>query len=163
MTYEKPTAKVIQFSRDDHIVTIVLEMSSLLSEPLAPAGLYATDEREQEVLQLHKLKARNGNVLTFETYDDVAELPSVGADYVFQVWWTPDQLAAVTDTSRKWTYETYPENEAHNHCLLTWESIGADAEHKTGWRCGTDWITERAYKQYIVGDKLRLRHRATSV
>ena len=162
MTYEEPTAKVIQLSRDNDVVTVVLEISSLLSEPLAPGGLYVTHKTEQEVIQLHKLKAADGNVLTFENYDHVGELPSVGTDYIFRVWWTPNQLEAVTDTSRKWSYEKYPDNEDHDHCLLTWEAIAADAEHKAGYRCGKDWITEQAYETYIVGDKLRLRHRAKS-
>ena len=53
MTYEEPTAKVIQLSRDNDVVTVVLETSSLLSEPLAPGGLYVIDKPEQEVIQLH--------------------------------------------------------------------------------------------------------------
>ena len=162
MTYEEPTAKVIQLSRDNDVVTVMLELSSLLSEPLSPSGLYVTDKPEQEVLQLHKLKAADGNVLTFENYEHIGELPSLGTDYIFRVWWTPDQLEAVTDTSRKWNCENYPDNEDHDHCLLTREAIGADAEHKAGYRCEKDWITAQAYETYIVGDKLRLRHRAKS-
>jgi hypothetical protein len=162
MTYEEPSAKVIQLSRDNDVVTVVLEISSLLSEPLAPGGLYVSDRPEQEAIQLHKLKAADGNVLTFENYDHVGDLPSVGTEYIFRVWWTPDQLEAVTDTSRKWNYEKYPDNGDHDHCLLTWEAIGSDEEIKAGYRYGDDWITEQAYETFIVGDKLRLRHRAKS-
>jgi hypothetical protein len=162
MTYAEPTAKVIELSRDSDVVTMVLEVSSLLSEPLAPSGLYVTDRPEQEAIQLHKLKAADGNVLTFESYDHVGNLPSVGTNYIFRVWWTPDQLEVVTDTSRKWSYENYPDKEDHDHCRLTWEAIGADAEHKAGYRCGKEWITEQAYETYIVRDKLRLRDRAKS-
>jgi hypothetical protein len=132
MTYAEPTAKVIELSRGSDVVTVVLEVSSLLSEPLAPGGLYVTDRPEQEAIQLHKLKTADGNVLTFENYDHVGDLPSVGIDYIFRVWWTPYQLEAVTNTSRKWNYENYPDNEDHDHCLITWETIGADAEHKAG-------------------------------
>jgi hypothetical protein len=162
MTYQEPAAKVIQLFCDNDVLTVVLEISSLLCEPLAPGGLYLTHKPEQEVLQLHKLKAADGNVLTFESYDHVGDLPSVGAEYIFRVWWTPDQLEVVTDTSRKWKYEKYPDNEDHDHCLLTSEAIGADEEHKAGYRCGKDWITEQAYETYIVGYKLRVRYRVNT-
>jgi hypothetical protein len=159
MRYKEPKAKVVHASRRDDVITVVVEVSSLFSEPLAPGGLYLIGKPEQEIMQLHSLKATNGNAITYETYDYAGELPTVGAEYIYRVWWTPGQIAAVTDTSRKWSYEEYPDNGDHDHCLLTGETIAADAEQKAGYRSGKDWITEEAYKTYIVDDKLRIRHR----
>lgn len=159
MTYKEPKAKIVHASRRDDVVTVVVAVTRLFSEPLAPAGLYLIEKPEQEVIQLHSLKTSNGNVLTYKTYDYVGELPTVGTEYIYRVWWTPDQQAVVTDTSRKWSYEEYPDNGDHDHCLLTWETIAANAEQKAGYRSGKDWITEKAYKTYIVDDRLRLRHR----
>ena len=159
MTYKEPKAKIVRASRRDDVVIVVIEVTRLFSEPLAPAGLYLVEKPEQEVIQLHALKTSKGNVLTYETYDYVGELPTVGTEYIYRIWWTSDQLSAVTDTARKWSYEEHPDNGDHEHCLLTWETIAADAEQNAGYRSGKDWITEDAYKTYIVDDKLRLRYR----
>jgi len=89
----------------------------------------------------------------------IGVLPTIGTNYIYRLWWTTDQLQAVTNTSRQWTYEVYPSNGDHDHCILSWEPIGVDEVHKAGYRSGKDWITEEAYRTYIVNDKHRLRHR----
>jgi len=162
VSYKEATAKVVQVARSVDAATVTVEVSRLPSEPLAPAGLYTLDNTGQEVIQLHKLIAASGNILTYEIYDDVDDWPEVDSVYIHRVWWTLDQLEAVTDASRKWTFDEYPDNGEHDHCLLTWNTIAAYADHKTGYHSGKDWITEEAYKTYIVDDKLRLRHRAKS-
>jgi hypothetical protein len=158
LIYQESKAKVVQVSRGTDVVTVVIQVSSLFSEPLAPGALYLLDNPEKKIIELHRLKAARGTVLTYETYDHVGDVPNLGAEYICQVWWTPNQLEAVKDTSRSWTYEKYPDNGDHDHCLLTWETIAADAQHKAGYRSGKDWITEEAHKTYIVEDKLRVRN-----
>ncbi|GEM_PF-1633126 len=159
--YEEPKAKVIDISRRNDIVTIILEVSSIDPGPLAPSGLYVVGDPGKQVIEFHKLQAANGKVLTFETYNYNGKLPDIGSLYLHRLWWTPDQLEAVKDTSRIWTHEKYPDNGDHDHCLLTWETIAAYAEQNGGYRSGRDWITEAAYQTYIVDDKLRVRKKQT--
>jgi hypothetical protein len=157
MNYKEPTAKVIDVEISGDTVTIKIEVSELPSPPLAPGGL---NTPEQEVIQLHNLQIQDHNVLTYHTYEHKGDLPQLGTEYIYRLWWRPDQLEAVTDTNRIWIYAEYPDNGNHEHCLLTWETIAAYSEHKGGYHSGKDWITEEAYKTYILEDKLRLRQRA---
>jgi hypothetical protein len=63
---------------------------------------------------------------SFHTYTpQFASAELVGKQYVFRPWWTKNQLALVTDTSRTWVLEAYPDNGTHAHCELTWELIAA--------------------------------------
>ena len=160
MNYKEPTAKVIDLDISGDTVTIKIEVSQLPSPPLAPGGLYLLNKPEQEVIQLHNLQTQNQNVLTYTTYEHKGNLPQIGTEYIYRLWWRPDQLEAVTDRNRNWAYEEYPDNGGHEHCLLTWETIAAYSEHNGGYRSGKDWITEEAYKLYIIEDKLRLRQRS---
>ena len=160
MNYKEPTAKVIDVEISGDTVTIQIEVSQLPSPPLAPGGLYLLNMPEQEVIQLHDLQTQNQNVLTYKTYEHKGDLPHVGTEYICRLWWRPDQLEAVADTNRSWIYEEYPDNGDHEHCLLTSETIAAYSEHKGGYRSGKDWITEEAYKLYIVENKLRLRQQS---
>jgi hypothetical protein len=160
MNYKEPTAKVIDVEISGDTVTMKIEVSQLPLPPLAPGGLYLLNMPEQEVIQLHNLQMQDQNILTYRTYEHKGDLPQLGAEYIYRVWWRPDQLEAVTDTKRNWIYAEYPDNGDHDHCLLTWETIAAYSEHKGGYRSGKDWITEEAYKTYILEDRLRLRQRA---
>jgi hypothetical protein len=160
MSYQECSAKVTDVMKNGDVVSTTLEVTEVPSYPPAPAGLYSDKPDNHEAIQLHKLAKIDGKTLTYETYKHQGLLPKLGDVYIFRLWWTPDQLEAVKDTFRSWALEEYPENSDHTHCLLTWETIGAKADHKIGYRSGRDWITEEAYKTYIVDDLLRVRHRS---
>ena len=110
MKYKEPTAKVIDAEISCDTATIQIEVSQLHSPPLAPGGLYLLNMPEQEVMQLHDLQTQNQNILTYKTYEHKGDLPQVGTEYIYRLWWRPDQLEAVTDTKRSWVYEEYPDN-----------------------------------------------------
>jgi hypothetical protein len=83
-----------------------------------------------------------------------------GGRYIFRGLFTADALELVTDTSREWIREPYPDNGDHDHCALTWARIAADEGDGCGYRSGSDWISVEAFELYIKGDRLRVRSQA---
>jgi hypothetical protein len=123
--------------------------------PFAPAGLYDIETEALEAAQLHKLVTVNGScdAASFHTYTpQFASAELVGKQYVFRPWWTKNQLALVTDTSRTWVLEAYPDNGTHAHCELTWELIAAHEGHRVAYRSGNFWVTQQAYETLIRAD-----------
>jgi hypothetical protein len=140
------------------VVLTVLKMEYLPGPPLAPGGLWDPDDESRAVLQLHKLVEQSNSTLVFETYDHAGPLPEPGRHYIFGSWWTSDALDAVLDRQAVWVRERYPDDGAHEHCLLTWETIAAYGPYqREGYRSEHGWITMAAYETYIEKDLLRLR------
>ena len=108
MSYKERNAKVTDVMKNGDVVITTLEVTQVPSDPLSPAGLYLDKPDDHEAIQLHKLIKADGNALTYETYRHQGLLPKPGNIYIYRVWWTPDQLEAVKDTSRSWTLEKYP-------------------------------------------------------
>ncbi|HMJ00746.1 MAG TPA: hypothetical protein VK488_12990 [Gaiellaceae bacterium] len=153
MTYTESTAQLVDVARSGDVTTTRLLASEAVSEPLAPAGLYAGPDAPDEVWQLHKLVEREADgSLVFETYGS-GPPPQAGERFVFRPWWTPGQLAIAADRTLDWRREQYAKGD-HEHCLLTWETIlpGATAYHSTA-----GWLATAAYERFIRDDLLRLR------
>ncbi|CAA9566414.1 MAG: hypothetical protein AVDCRST_MAG88-1933 [uncultured Thermomicrobiales bacterium] len=157
MRYQEPLATTVAADRRGDTARIVLHAERVPSPPIAPAALYDQDNPAREIFPLHKLAGQSGDHLTFEAYEVVAALPPIGARFILRSWWTADALAAVIDRAAVWVRQAYPDNGDHDHCLLTWEPIAADATCSEGYRSRHGWITTAAYEQYIQRDVLRLR------
>lgn len=161
--YRLPTATILAAGSAGEVATVALVISQedYLDYPIAPAGLWQLDA-DVLVFPLHQLVGREGLQLVFETYGRTAQEPHVGTMYEFCSWWIPDAMDAVRDTSAKWERQTYPD-DGHAHCLLTYETIAAYADHKEGYRSTHGWITVEAHREFIEQDTLRVRSRWRSI
>lgn len=142
-------------------VALVIWQEDYLGYPIAPASLWQLDS-DVSVFPLHQLVGREGLRLVFETYGRTVQAPPVGITYEFCSWWLPNAMDAVRDSSAKWERQTYPD-DGHAHCLLTYETIAAYADHKEGYRSSHGWITVDAYREFIEQDPLRVRSRWRSI
>ena len=108
---------------DDVLTTTVRVIEGQLpGPPLAPAGLYRVAPW-REVLSFHRLVRASRDEATFETLDATRKAPA--GQYILQPWWTPRQLALVTDMSTVWTPGRYEEGSGNDpFCALTWQNFG---------------------------------------
>ncbi len=67
------------------------------------------------------------------------------------------RMEAALDISEQWVRKKFPEKEDHEHCLFTWEKIGAGSSNDEGYHSKYRWITVDAYKMHICDDIYRLR------
>lgn len=72
-------------------------------------------------------------------------------------------MDTVRDVTAECELQNYPDNDNHDHCLLTWETIAAYTDHKEGYRSSDGWITVAAYREFIEKDALRLRRNYRSI
>lgn len=153
-------ATVEKIERDGSTVRITMTAPTPLPEDAIPATLLDPAGTPIPRVEVHKLvEERNGTVVT-ETYDWQGPLPEVGRVYGLGEWFTRDQLDALLDLDAVWTFETYPDNGDHDHCLVTWTTIAAYGDfERMGYRSAHGWITVAAYEEYIRGDRLRRRRR----
>lgn len=154
--FRDPTATIVRMERSGGGARVTVDISGRVSPPLFPASLLRAEG--DEALHLDRLISEEGDeAFVFETFAAPDELPVAGATYIFRPWWTPDALELVTDTTRQWVREQYPDNGGHDHCPLTWETIAANAGDGMAYRSGNDWISTTAYEKYIRDDHLRVR------
>lgn len=157
MPYQEPVVRLTEIYAVGAVLHITLDLRPLPAEPLAPASLHAPETPADVAAELRRVVARTEQQITFEASAALQHVLIVGGRYVFRAWWTPAQFAAVTDTGRIWVRETYPSNSDHDHCVLTWTTIAANAEQREAYRSGRDWITIEAYNRYIRDDFLGVR------
>lgn len=159
-----PTARVGNVSVSDDVCTIEVEISdvSYLNYPVAPAWLWSEKANEM-VFPLDQLIYQESNLLRFETYDPRPALPFVGDTHQFISLWGHWAMDAVQDTSAVWTRQNYPYPGEHAHCLLTWQTIADDSEHKDGFASVHGWVTVKAYAEYIQNDRCRIRSNWRSI
>jgi hypothetical protein len=131
------------------------------SEPVAPGGLYHAANDEAESFLLHRVAARDGTAISFETFDAADRpLPPAGTRCFYRAWWTPDAMAAALDRETTWCLRRYPSYAGtHAHCLFTWTTLSTEPGHVNHgyWSSRHGWVVERAWRDYIRGDVYRLR------
>ncbi|HYE94655.1 MAG TPA: hypothetical protein VD962_00470 [Rubricoccaceae bacterium] len=157
MRYEPPLAKVIRIERDGDVVVTVIEQKRPPPDPLAPGALYERENSTAEVFQLHKLIRRDGERLTFETYDTSGTLPEPGEEFEFRPWWLSHAMEALLDPEAGWERAQFTGDDDDDLCLFTWEKM---IEHPDGYHSKYGWVTADAYNAYIRDDKLRMRSAA---
>jgi hypothetical protein len=142
------------------IVRTILEIQTPVPRATFPASPTAATSRQSPPFEFHKVVEEGDAVVTVETYDWNGPIPEVGEQIILQSWWDPVQLEAVLDLDAIWSYESYPDNGDHDHCLLTWTTIAAYGDfERMGYRSKHGWITVAAYQEYIKEDRLRLRRK----
>jgi hypothetical protein len=156
--YRLPTATILRAERLGEVSTVAIEISreDYLTYPVAPASIWRRYP-DQMVFQFHQLIGRDGPRLVFETYRAAYALPAVHSQGDFGSWWSHWAMDAVRDMSATWARLPYPNDGEHDHCLLTWETIAADADHKEGYQSSHGWITVEDFQEYIEKDCLRIR------
>jgi hypothetical protein len=125
---------------------------------LAPSALYDTRSERIEVAQFHRYLESIGERHTFQTLHGVTIPDScIGQRYVFRPWHDQSELDIIADPSRTWTLRRYPDNGDHAHCLVSWETIAAFSDHKSGYESEGVWLTESGYKKYLIDDYYKIR------
>jgi hypothetical protein len=154
--FRDPIATVLEVANQGDVLRISVQIAGRLHPPLFPASLLVREG--EEAVRLDRLISQTSDgTFSFESYGETETAVIPGQTFVFRPWWTPDALALVEDTTRRWVRERYPNNGSHEHCPLTWETIAANEGDGTGYRSGTDWISVTAYEQYVRDDKLHVR------
>ena len=107
MKYKEPTAQLINFEVTDGVSRTTLKFKKLPSIPLAPSSFGNIAEPNQAYIKLHKVVQREGNVVTFETYQAQACLLQTGEKYTFRPLWSPWQLEIAQSNPEQWRKEYF--------------------------------------------------------
>ncbi|NOS81472.1 MAG: hypothetical protein E8D46_06355 [Nitrospira sp.] len=159
MTYVEPKGEIVAVSQEGDVSHVCVRFDRMDLGPIAPAGLYVDPKTGNERFQLHKLARNDGELFYFETYNSTHPLPMPGEVYSYRGWWLAEAMEAALDTKAEWVREKYPDNNDHEHCLFTWETITANSEISEGYRSKYGWITVNAYEKFIREDIYRLRRK----
>jgi hypothetical protein len=151
--WQRPETEVALVERDGAVSLIGLRLPKGLTPPLAPASLWINGHA---VVDLDWVVGSDDDTTVFRTMDD---MPSdlLGRTVEFQQWWTPDQLALVTDTWRPWARVTELPDGSPDFCRLGWEPAETEGGPVPGWVSGSDWICDQCHDSYIARDRLGVR------
>ena len=164
--YRPAEAFVISLKKSDSIIYAIVEIEPfdnktvLSSYPRAPASLILRDEGKTIWhFDLHKAIRTNGQEIEFETYVESSDLPNVGHRYIFQRWWSPDQLETAQSNAVDWKRKKFAPPHPkwdHEHCIICWERFSEqEGEQHFGYfrlneQNQEDWLCEKCYNEYIV-------------
>jgi hypothetical protein len=154
----EPLVEVLEAGVTERGYRVVCRFSEAYLDHVAPGALYDKPGSADPVFLVHRVSKQDGLVYTFETFDAGMKLPPVGRKFYYRGWWVRAAMLAALDASALWKRSAYPDNGSHDHCLFTWEAIGASEPHKVAYFSETHgWITEQAYVDFIVRDIYHLR------
>lgn len=154
----EPLVEVLEAAVTDRGVRIVCRFSEAYLDPVAPGALYDKPGSADAAFLVRRVSKKDELVYTFETFDTELKPPPVGRHFFYRGWWVRAAMKAALDASARWQRKAYPENGSHDHCLFTWEGIGAQEPNKVAYFSEAHgWITERAYVDFIVRDIYHLR------
>lgn len=162
--YQLPQATILrtETARDLSVVQIKLSSEAYLSYPIAPGDLRISDPF-QTIWEFHQLIARDGPILTFETYETNFSMPLINHVYDFCSWWLGTTMDAVRDMGAVWNRMPYPDNGSHDFCPITYENISAQGPLTEAYKSNHGWISVEAYEKYILQDALRVRNASRSI
>lgn len=161
-------AEAIIISCEKHVsiiyTTVKIELYDdtrvVLSYPRAPASLILREDGKIIWrFDFHKAIKTSVQELTFETYTEFNDLPVLGHKYIFQRWWTPDQLDIVQSNTFDWERKIFAPPHLkwdHEHCIICWKRFSEyeDEQHFGYVRFNVqnqeDWLCEKCYNEYIV-------------
>jgi len=153
--YQEPLARVLAIEEIGGTISVTLSIEDVLHPPFAPSSLYSLVRSDQLMIELHRLVDRADNRFTFHSYSSNVDAPrpTVGESYVFQVWWSPHQLALAQDRDRSWERQTFEAIDAIETILPDGTRIlrpfgananieGSDSVAHAGWdheHCALCW------------------------
>jgi len=159
-SFVAPVVEIATVTRSGDITeTVVRGSLDPYKDGFAPSALYDIETQRIEAAQLHRYIGSIDDRHTFQTLHGVVIADScVAQRFVFRPWHDQSDLDIVVDPSRTWTLRQYPDNGDHSHCLLTWETIAANSDHKQGYESDGIWLTEDAYKKYVIDDYYKIKN-----
>jgi hypothetical protein len=156
----EPRVEVLEALATDHGFRFVCRFSEQYMDPVAPGALYDQPGSSDAQFLVHKLVKQDGLLHTFETFEEGSKPPPVGQQFYYRGWWVRAAMRAALDASTHWERKVYPDNGSHDHCLFSWEAIGAGESHNMAYFSEVHgWITEQAYEDFIVRDIYHLRQK----
>ncbi len=105
-------AEVVAASAAEDTLQVTLRIHPVPFDPVAPASLYAGENYDVRVLDLHRVIRREGDEITFESFDLAAVLPAAGDTYLFSAWWVPWQLEVARVPVTKWHRQAFQPEDA---------------------------------------------------
>lgn len=172
-TYRPAEAIVLLCERQNSFIYTTVEIepfddkSVLTRSPRAPASLILREEKKVAWhFDFHKALSINERKISFVTFTDSVDLPIVGNRYVFQSWWTPEQLDVAQSNPQDWQRKRFISPKPdwnHEHCIICAERLSEyeDEQHfgyvRLNSRHREDWLCESCYNKYLVsgfGNKL---------
>ena len=121
-----PTVEILSTTLFEGGRRTVCLFNQTYGEPVAPGGLYEDPMSGHESFAMHRVVARKGNQLTFESYGlGAVPAPPRGSVFFYRGWWVRAAMAAALDTSAEWKHLEYPNDGSHEHCLFSWETIAS--------------------------------------
>jgi hypothetical protein len=154
-----PFATILECTRHKSIIHTRLRLERTPSSPISPASLWVGDPPDinaYTVVSLHRLTAHEGQLFTFDTFEEFAPqstLPPVGAQYRYVSWWMPSQLAlARSDPRDLYWYHFEPRSPgSHDHCFLCWKTIGVQqGDEREAYTNGRDSLCFACYEKFIT-------------
>ena len=139
MKYRSPTVQLVSCRTEGNLTTVVLLFAELPQPPLAPGGFGVADERLKidPYIELHKVVAREGNKVTFETFEPQDCSLQTGQEYSFGSEWTADQLAIAQSEPEKWHKECFKSSD-----MVAFRQPGGSS---LGRRMGEEEVPEDAF------------------
>ena len=159
-TSGEPRVEVLEALETDSGFRLVCRFDEAYMDPVAPGALYDRPDSADAQFLVHKLVEQSGLIYTFETFERGVKPPPVGRQFYYRGWWVRAAMQAALDVSARWERKAYPDNGSHDHCLFSWEAIGANEPHKVAYFSEVHgWITEQAYVDFIARDFYFLRQK----
>jgi hypothetical protein len=160
--YREPTAQLISCEVTNHETKTKVKFDRLPSPPLAPSSFGNISDTNGTFIRLHKVIQREGNIVTFVSYESQACLLQIGEKYSFRPYWSPRQLRIAQSTPERWRKTTF---KASNMLVITnkdgsimgkkmaeGEAIGSASVVSNGWaheHCSLCWknISESEHEE----------------
>jgi hypothetical protein len=143
MKYKEPTAKLINCEIVNKITRTTLEFKKLPYRPAAPSWFGYVAEPNKPYIRLDKVVRREGNTISFETYDIQECLLQLGQEYTFRCLWTRNQLETAQSNPENWSLEVFkaadmllfnrPDGTTIGRQMCEGEDIGEGVVVKNGW------------------------------
>ncbi len=154
-----PFATILECTSQKSIIHTRLRLERTPWSPISPAALWMGDppaENAYGVLSLHRLTAHEGQLFTFDTFEEFqpqSTLPPVGAQYRYVNWWMPGQLALARSDPHdlhRYLFRSKSPGD-HDHCFLCWKTIDGHVENEhEAFTNGRDTICFACYEKYIT-------------
>lgn len=143
MKHKESTAKLISCEIIDNLTITKIEFHKLLYPPLTPSWFGYVKEVCSPHLRLDKVIQRDGNVITFKTFDNKPCLLQTGQKYTFRQLWNQFQLEIAQSNPEKWSKEIFkaadmqvfkrPDGTSIGRQMYDSEDIGSGVIIPNGW------------------------------
>jgi hypothetical protein len=107
VNYQEHTAELINCEVTNRETKAKLKFDKLPSPPLAPSSFGNINDPNGTFIELHKVVRREGNIVTFVSYNYQDCLLKIGGTYTFRSFWSPWQLNIAQSAPEQWRKTTF--------------------------------------------------------